>query len=224
MSQTLQEQSLGQLACDIPGATRIFHSLKLDFCCGGHKSLREAALGKDLDPALIADALNLLQDAGENQYDWRNEPPERLIAHLLTRYHARHREQLPELIRLARRVEHVHGARSSCPNGLADLLTDLQQELEGHMLKEEQVLFPMLQQGFGPQAAPPIQVMRFEHDQHGQTLEKLLALTDNITPPVDACNTWRALYRGLLEFRDDLTQHIHLENNVLFVNALNPRH
>jgi regulator of cell morphogenesis and NO signaling len=224
MSLTLLEQSLGQLACDIPGATRIFHTFNLDFCCGGHKSLREAALGKDLDPLLIADALHDLHDAGETQHDWRNEPEELLIAHLLARYHARHREQLPELIRLARRVEQVHGARSSCPNGLADHLRDMQQELEGHMLKEEQVLFPMLQRGMGPQAAPPIQVLRFEHDQHGESLEKLLALTNNITPPDDACNTWRALYRGLLEFRDDLMQHIHLENNVLFVKALNPRH
>lgn len=223
MSLNLLEQSLGQLACDIPGATRIFHTFKLDFCCGGHKSLREAALSKELDPVVIAEALHILQDAGETQDDWRHEPSEDLIAHLLTRYHARHREQLPELIRLARRVEHVHGARPSCPNGLADLLNDLQQELESHMLKEEQVLFPMLQQGYGPQAAPPIQVMRFEHDQHGESLEKLLALTNNITPPADACNTWRALYRGLLEFRDDLMQHIHLENNVLFINALNPR-
>ena len=86
MSQTLLEQSLGQLACDIPGATRIFHSFKLDFCCGGHKSLREAALGKDLDPLLIADALHDLQDAGDTQHDWRNEPSETLIAHLLARY------------------------------------------------------------------------------------------------------------------------------------------
>lgn len=224
MSQTLLEQSLGQLACDIPGATRIFHSFKLDFCCGGHKSLRDAALGKDLDPLLIADALHTLQDTGETQHDWRTETSEALIAHLLTRYHARHREQLPELIRLARRVEQVHGARSGCPNGLADLLSDMQQELEGHMLKEEQVLFPMLQQGIGLQAAPPIQVLRFEHDQHGEALEKMLALTHHITPPADACNTWRALYRGLLEFKDDLMQHIHLENNVLFINALKPRH
>lgn len=223
MSHPLLEQSLGQLVCDIPGATRIFHTFKLDFCCGGHKSLREAALDKDLDPLLIADALITLQDVDGAQHDWRNEPLGALIDHLLARYHARHREQLPELIRLARRVEQVHGARSNCPNGLADLLTDMQQELEGHMLKEEQVLFPMLQQGIGVQAAPPIQVLRFEHDQHGVALEKMLALTNHILPPADACNTWRALYRGLLEFKDDLMQHIHLENNVLFINALKPR-
>ncbi len=217
----LLEQSLGQLACDIPGASRVFHEFNLDFCCGGQKTLRDAALGKGLDPVQIAEALHLLQDSAARQQDWRDEPSEALIAHILTRYHARHREQLPELIRLACRVEQVHGARSSCPNGLADHLRDMQQELEGHMLKEEQVLFPMLQQGLGRRAAPPIHVLRLEHEQHGEALEKLLVLTDHITPPADACNTWRALYRGLSEFRDDLMQHIHLENNVLFVTALN---
>ncbi|SDU92581.1 regulator of cell morphogenesis and NO signaling [Pseudomonas mucidolens] len=145
-----------------------------------------------------------------------------LIEHLLERYHARHREQLPELIRLASRVEQVHGHHLHCPNGLADLLRDIEQELEGHMLKEEQVLFPMLQMGMGPQAAPPIQVMRFEHEQHAQALEQLLALTEQITPPADACNTWRTLYRGLEQFHGDLLEHIHLENDVLFVRALTP--
>ncbi|MNO01146.1 Iron-sulfur cluster repair protein YtfE [compost metagenome] len=67
-------------------------------------------------------------------------------------------------------------------------------------------------------------MLRLEHDQHGEALETLLALTHNITPPADACNTWRALYRSLAEFRDDLMQHIHLENNVLFIKALAPVH
>jgi regulator of cell morphogenesis and NO signaling len=58
--------------------------------------------------------------------------------------------------------------------------------------------------------------MRFEHDQHAEALARLAALTDDITAPGNACNTWRALYTGLQELRDDLMQHIHLENNVLF--------
>ena len=147
-------------------------------------------------------------------------PQAQLIEHLLERYHARHREQLPELIRLASRVEQVHGHHLACPNGLADLLRDIEQELEGHMLKEEQVLFPMLQIGLRSQAAPPIQVMRFEHEQHGQALEQLQALTNRIQPPSDACNTWRTLYHGLEVFHRDLLEHIHLENDVLFVRAL----
>ena len=139
---------------------------------------------------------------------------------MLTRYHAIHRQQLPELIRLAARVEQVHGRREECPNGLTELLMEMQQELESHMQKEEQVLFPMILRGAGAMAGGPISVMRFEHDQHGEALERLAELTDDIHAPAGACNTWQALYRGLNELRVDLMQHIHLENNLLFPRAL----
>lgn len=220
MHNHLLEQTLGNLACDIPGATRLFHTFDLDFCCGGQQSLRQAAERRGLEPEKIAAELGALHARKGSVHDWRLEPSHLLIAHILNRYHACHREQLPELIRLASRVEQVHGERRDCPNGLADHLRDMQQELESHMLKEEQILFPMLLEGFGRQAAAPIAVMRFEHDHHGAALDRLLGLTAHITPPEDACNTWRALYRGLQELRSDLMQHIHLENNVLFVNAL----
>jgi regulator of cell morphogenesis and NO signaling len=90
------------------------------------------------------------------------------------------------------------------------------QKLESHMQKEEMVLFPMLQRGQTGMAAMPIQVMRHEHDHHGGEFAKLEALTNGITLPRGACNTWRALYLGLQTLREDLMEHIHLENNVLF--------
>jgi regulator of cell morphogenesis and NO signaling len=142
-----------------------------------------------------------------------------LIDHILTRYHDVHREQLPELTRMARRVEQVHGERDACPRGLADLLNTMHQEMESHMQKEEQILFPMLLRGQGSQARGPITVMRHEHDDHGAGLARLMILTDNIRPPEGACTTWRALYAGLSEFRNDLMEHIHLENNLLFERA-----
>lgn len=222
MSLTLLDQPLGNLACEIPGASRIFHAFNLDYCCGGHRSLREAASRRGIAPERIASELDVLLAQGSSHHDWRNEPSEKLIEHILSRYHARHREQLPELIRLACKVEQVHGDRADCPSGLADHLRDMQQELESHMLKEEQILFPMFLSGYARQASAPISVMRFEHDHHGAALEHLHRLTCGITPPEDACDTWRALYRGLNELNDDLVQHIHLENNVLFVGVLAP--
>ena len=156
MSSTLLDQPLGNLACEIAGATRVFHAFNLDFCCGGHKSLREAAAMRGIEPEEIAAQLDSLQARGAVQRDWRSEPCADLIEHILKRYHARHREQLPELIRLALRVEQVHGNRADCPNGLADLLRDMQQELESHMLKEEQILFPMLLGGYARQASAPM--------------------------------------------------------------------
>ncbi|MDF2446991.1 MAG: ric [Moraxellaceae bacterium] len=211
----ISQRSLGDLARDIPGATRVFHAHRLDFCCGGRHSLQEAALKRGLDPGAIASELAGLQAAPGAERDWRGAGNAALVEHLLARYHEVHRQQLPELIRLARRVEQVHGAKPDCPNGLADHLAAMQQELESHMQKEEQVLFPLLTQG-RRQLQAPIAVLRFEHEQHGEALARLEQLAHDFVPPAGACNTWQALYRGLAQFREDLMQHIHLENNLLF--------
>lgn len=219
MSSTLLDQSLGSIACDIPGATRVFHRHRLDFCCGGGKSLREATARKGLDADAVAGELLALTACPGLGRDWRQASSAELIDHILHRFHDRHRIQLPELVRLARRVEQVHGDRPDCPVGLANHLDNMQRELDSHMMKEEQILFPLLRQDMHAGVGGPVSVMRVEHDQHGDALEVINTLTHNITPPGNACNTWRALYRGLEELREDLMQHIHLENNVLFSRA-----
>lgn len=214
----LMDQALGQIARRIAGATRLFDQHQLDFCCGGNQTLRAATAQAGLDPAPLVTALQALQqvsvaDAAHDS-DVLDTPV--LIEHILSRYHDVHREQLPELIRLARKVESVHGERANCPLGLAELLAEWAQELESHMRKEEDVLFPMIVRGAGGMAGGPITVMRMEHDDHGVTLRRLAELTHDMTPPPAACTTWRALYTGLRSFRDDLMQHIHTENNILF--------
>lgn len=212
------EQSLGQLARRIPGATALFNTHQLDFCCAGNRSLRTATEGQDIDIPALVEALETLEMRAttEKSGDWMDASATQLIEHILERYHTVHREQLPELIRLARRVEQVHGDREDCPVGLADHLEAMAQELESHMRKEEMVLFPMITRGQGDMTRMPISAMRAEHDDHGKALRRLSELTHDITPPRDACTTWRALYTGLRSFRDDLIQHIHTENNILF--------
>lgn len=214
----LLDQSLGRLARSIAGATGVFDAHGLDFCCGGARTLRTAAASAGVDATPIVDALRALQAraAASEEADWTAVSSDALIAHILVRYHAVHREQLPELLRLARKVEQVHGDRADCPQGLADHLAVMAQELESHMRKEELVLFPLIQRGQGAVAAAPITVMRMEHDDHGAALHELARLTDDFTPPRAACTTWRALYAGLRSLRADLIAHIHTENNILF--------
>ena len=212
------ELSLGQLARRIPGATRLFDVHRLDFCCGGNKTLRAAAAAAGVDTAPIVEELRLLAERADTsgESDWQDASATELVEHILVRYHAVHREQLPELIRLARKVEQVHGDRADCPHGLAEHLSAMSQELESHMRKEEDVLFPMIVRGQGPRAGAPINVMRMEHDDHGVALRAMEAMTNDITAPAGACTTWRALYTGLRTFRADLMAHIHTENNILF--------
>ncbi|SDI96287.1 iron-sulfur cluster repair protein YtfE [Billgrantia gudaonensis] len=215
----LLDQTVGRTALTLPGATRVFHAHHIDFCCGGRVTLREAAKRAGLHPDRLIAELEALPANASEEHDWSAASNDELIDHILTRYHDVHRQQLPELTRMARRVEQVHGDRDACPRGLADLLAGIHQEMESHMQKEEQILFPMLRRGQGAQAQGPITVMRHEHDDHGASLEHLMVLTDDIHPPRGACTTWRALYAGLREFREDLMQHIHLENNLLFERA-----
>ncbi len=209
----LADRSLGQLAVELPGATAVFRKLKLDFCCGGLVSLRQAALDKSLD---LADLVNQLAALQRPDVLPDNMAPAALIDHIISRYHEVHRAQLPELVRMARRVEAVHRDHPGVPAGLAALLEEMELELLGHMQKEEAILFPLLKAGGSPYADQPIGVMRAEHTSHGQALDQVHDLTHDMQPPEGACNTWRALYAGLAQFTDDLINHIHLENNVLF--------
>ena len=111
------EHTLAELACDIPGATRVFHHYKLDFCCGGKVKLGEAIVGRAFSGEQICADLAAVAQQPAVERDWRESGIGELIEHILTRYHAIHRIQLPELIRLAKRVEHVHGERQDCPKG-----------------------------------------------------------------------------------------------------------
>ena len=214
------DQAIGQIAVQLPGATAVFRRLKLDFCCGGQISLRQAANDRNLNLPALLEELGTLQRPRALP---EAQEPAALIDHILARYHEVHRAQLPELIRMARRVEAVHRESPDVPKGLADFLEHMEQELLSHMMKEEQVLFPMLKAGGNAFVVNPITMMRHEHTDHGEALERLAALTHDATPPQGACNTWRALYAGIAQLSEDLINHIHLENNVLFPQFETPQ-
>ncbi|WP_194755754.1 hemerythrin domain-containing protein [Aliidiomarina indica] len=146
----------------------------------------------------------------------RNRSNQELVSYVLERFHQVHRLQLEELLLLAAKVEQAHGDHEACPSGLFLLLERIQRELEQHMLKEEQILFPMLLNGQYPRG--PIAVMESEHEEHEAAIAELLAVTHNLTLPAGACGTWQALYGKLNEFIQDIRSHIEIENNVLFVS------
>lgn len=142
--------------------------------------------------------------------------PSALIEYILQRFHEVHRQQLPELIELATKVESVHADHPDVPRGLAVLLQQMHSELLDHMAKEEGVLFPMLARGGNSFVTHPICVMMSEHEEHARRLTQLMALTRQATPPAGACTTWVRLCTATKTFAEDLQKHIQLENTVLF--------
>jgi regulator of cell morphogenesis and NO signaling len=185
-------RSLAEIATSLPGATAVFRRAKLDFWRDGKVLLAEAAAAHQLDVAALTEELEAIAKAALPGGECKH--PEALITLVETRYHETHRRELPELIRLARRVEAVHRGNAAAPAGLAQLLEQIAAELDCHMQKEEQILFPLMRRSGHPMIGQPIAAMLTEHDQHGRYLQALEALTGDFTPPADACSTWRALY------------------------------
>lgn len=216
-----EDLTLGEIAKSIPGATAVFRQHKLDFCCGGDQTLTQAAAKKGVDVTAVSAELEQLIRNDVNM-DWDLVDDEQLIEHILSRYHDVHRQQLPELIRMAGRVELVHGGHAQCPAGLTFQLEKMKANLEEHMRKEEQVLFPMITRDLHRLAVQPVAIMRNEHHSHGEELAELTRITRGFTTPENACSTWQALYTGLDILCQDLMEHIHLENNILFSRVDQP--
>lgn len=212
MTQSLAERALSEIATILPGATAVFRSHDLDYCFAGSQSLADAVKTKGLDLAGIESELAALTPVSEQP----EEDTDLLIDRILARYHDTHRRELRMLQELADAVERVHAGRPEVPVGLTGFLKRLTAELESHMLKEEQILFPMMRAGGNPMIPGPIGMMRREHVGHGEQLAELSTLAHRFVPPADACGTWQSLYKGLRKLADDLAEHIHTENNILF--------
>ena len=210
-----RQATVGEIAAALPGATAVFRRFGMDFCCKGNVALEDSARQRGVDVAEVERALSALDGAIDGEAAPTATPA--LIDHIVSRYHEIHRRELPELVRLARQVEKVHAGKAGVPTGLAALLERMTAELDQHMCKEELILFPAMKlQAANLVLDAPIACMRHEHDDHGAHLRELDKLTGGIMLPTGACRTWQALYAGLAKLNDDLMQHIHLENNVLF--------
>ncbi len=212
---------LSDLAVTQPGASRVFHRHGLDFCCHGHVPLEDACRKAGLDPMALIEELKQEERLPSKPFErWDKEPLNNLVEHILQNFHEPHREELPRLIAMARKVESVHEDKADCPKGLGAHLAYMAEELESHMQKEEQVLFPLILEGRGQMAGAPIQAMEDEHKDHGKNLDRLRELAHGYQAPEEACGTWQALYLGLAEFEQDIMEHISLENNALFPRSL----
>lgn len=212
--QTLSlDRTVTSIAAELPGAADLFRRSAINFCCAGDIPLRAAAERAGLSPEDLLATLEALERSAGRDAPEETEP---LIEHLLSRYHETHRQELAFLIPLAEKVERVHGDHPAAPSGLAAALTALRDELEGHMMNEEQVVFPMMRRGGAARINQPVAQMRREHDDAVRLLHDIEHAAHGMALPSGACASWTALYTGLRKLTDDLVMHMHLENTVLF--------
>lgn len=226
-------KTVGEIAVELPQSTRIFERMKIDYCCGGGVSLGAAceAAGVNLDTLVQMLEVSTAQTTNENK-DLQQATLTELITYILDKHHTYTKEEMARLEPLAAKVVSAHGANHSELPAVRDLMQQLFAELKPHMFKEEQILFPYVLELERAQTqnrpAPcasfgtvnnPIRMMMMEHDTAGELLRELRKVSADYRVPADACISYKTFYEALEAFEQDLHQHIHLENNLLFPKA-----
>lgn len=231
---TTPDKTVREIALEHPEFIRVFEHFGIDYCCGGRKPLGEACRAASLSIDDVTAALDAAAaSATPVETDWSQLPMRLLIGHIVATHHAYVKAELPRLAAFAGKVVTRHGDTQPHLLALQNVLGQLENELTHHLAKEEQVLFPYITAletavGSGsalPEAcfgsvAQPIAMMTSEHDVAGELLREIERLSNGFMPPVGACPTYLGFYTGLKEFQQDLHRHIHLENNILFLRAV----
>lgn len=230
MNTITPETTVGELVRAVPARSRIFENLGVDYCCGGKRPLSEICLAKNLDPVTVIAMLNALDGAGAAP----GANPDsmgltELCDHIERVHHDYLREELPRLDFMTRKVAAVHGDHEQRLVEIRRVFEQFSAEIVEHTNKEEGVVFPRIRaleaaNGDRETAATELKAalaeLESEHESAGSALEQFKQLTDDYTPPEWACNTFRALYDALQQLERNMHQHVHKENNVLFVKAL----
>jgi regulator of cell morphogenesis and NO signaling len=223
-------RTVGAIVAERITRAKVLEKYGIDYCCGGGTPLGEACYKAHVDlqevvEAIIEEDQELPIDIKE---DARSLSLTELTHHIENTHHVFIKTTLPRLTMLLGNTLNAHKTNHPELEEVSSTFHALKTEIEAHLTKEEQVLFPIIRkldvegnlpsQGCGIEG--PIRQMEHEHDNAGDALRTLSRLTNHNTPPADACNTYRALLDGLHELEKDLHIHIHKENNILFPRAI----
>jgi len=224
---TIDNKTVADVVSENIKTAHVFKKYGIDFCCGGGITIDKACEKKNLDYSQLKEELLKVDDAPK-AYNYNSWKLDFLIDHILNIHHAYVEESIPLILQYSNRVAEVHGHHYTEVLKINTLFNEAANELASHMKKEENILFPYIKSLLQTEIAKeplnspsfgsinnPITMMEMEHEAVGDIFKEIARLTNNYTPPEDACNTFRALYAKLDEFEQDLHQHIHLENNIL---------
>ncbi|MCY7311889.1 MAG: iron-sulfur cluster repair di-iron protein [Chitinophagaceae bacterium] len=230
----LMTKSLAQIVNNNHRAAMVFEKYHLDFCCKGKRSLQEACTEKELKIEEVISELQTTEqvNSSSSDVDYNRLSLAQLSEYIVLIHHSFVKKESPAILGYLQKVASKHGDRHPEMIKVLQLFTAVKEEMEHHMQKEELVLFPRIKEvekivNEGKEIIinhtyllSPINMMEQEHDHAGSLLAEIRNLTDNFTPPVDACTTYRLIYAALEAFELDLHRHVHLENNILFPKAL----
>lgn len=224
----LANQTLSAIVTSHHELVPVLEKYSLDFCCRGKRTLADACAEKNISLDELLREMETCTLPSHTGIDFPAMPLEQLIGHILLRHHFYVRQAIPVIEGHIAKVVTKHGERYPYMKKVQELFDAVKEEMLPHLYKEENILFPRIKEVLSAGQEPaipaayvkaPISVMEHEHDHAGQLMFAIREVTANYTPPADACTTHRVCLDELKAFEDDLHQHVHLENNILFPRA-----
>ena len=220
-------QSVGEIVAVLPGAAEVFEKYRIDFCCGGKKSLSESINKLKLAETEVLESLEAAYVKSQevaNRIDFREMSFSELIDYIENTHHVFVKRVLPEISEYTTAILRAHGLNHSFLFKVHKLFHSLKMELDQHLIKEEELLFPLIRKyesGNDPEVLAKVKTVMSEieeeHEGAGDVLKELRKISDDYTVPDDGCTTFYKAYELLQELEADLFRHIHLENNILFL-------
>ncbi len=234
LKSTVSDFFIGELVSQDWRRAEVFKKYGIDYCCGGKRTVVEACEKKGIEPSVIEVELEqIASKPSDKRNDYSRWELDFLADYIVNNHHRYVTEAIPFIDELSKKVARVHGDNHKELIEIEGNAQAVINELTMHMPKEERILFPYIKEMVQakrqniPLAPPPfgtianpIRMMEAEHTSAGGAMEAIEKLSNNFTPPVDACMSYRVLFAKLQEFQQDLHQHIHLENNILFPKAI----
>ncbi len=224
----LEEVSIGQIVANDFRTASVFKNNRIDFCCGGKKSLADTCQELEIDQQKVEVELAAVSLTPPNPgQDFRSWRPGFLCDYIVNTHHRYVLQTLPDLAQYTQKIASVHGGHHPELLEVASLFAKINEELLQHLKKEEEVLFPAIKQAITDNNSESkalivseINRMVGEHDFAGGAMDRINQITDHYNLPEDSCGTYQVAFKLLEQFEDDLHIHVHLENNILYPAAL----
>lgn len=229
----LNNKTLGEIVKQDYDTAKVLYEHGLDFCCNGDRNIIIACKDKGINSdVLLKELENVLENKSKKE-DIDLSDLNKIIDYILDKHHVYVRSESPFIISSLEKLIKVHDEKYHPLNSIHTLFSKIFSDMEPHMLKEEQIIFPYIkslleaQKSNKPRPRPffntvinPINKMISDHETAGNEIKELRELTKDFSVPEDACNTYRTTFAKLKEFESDLFHHVHLENNVLFPESI----
>lgn len=225
-----KDKTIAQCVTENFKTAKVFQKYGLDFCCGGNVAVEDACKKANINFNELNEEIETVTKVVSNEENYNEYSLNKLIDHILDTYHVYIREVSPIIKARLEKLARVHGQNHPELIKVNEIFQKMAIDLELHMQKEENILFPYIRllesdsktmptSCFGT-VQNPIRMMNYEHEVAGDEMKEIHKLTNGYTVPSDGCNTYRVGFQELKEFEDKLFEHVHLENNIVFPKAI----